>query len=225
MGRPQTRTPHLRAHSPRAGNVAGPMNPRSALALIAAALLAAGCGGKAEDASEPSGTFRVEVAGASFPAHQRIAQPVTLRIRVRNADHRALPDVAVTVQTRPAHPGQAPIAFGQTATDTRLADPRRPVWIVDKGPRGGDTAYTNTWALGALRPGRTREFVWHLLPARAGAYTVSYRLFPGLSSRARPARGRTGGSFRVTVANEPVPACVGADGQVITGKRAAENRC
>ena len=31
-----------------------------------------------------------------------------------------------------------------------LADPERPVWIVDAGPRGGTTAYTNTWALGPL---------------------------------------------------------------------------
>jgi hypothetical protein len=201
------------------------MTPRSAVTVVALALLAAGCGGKAEDASEPSGTFRVQLAGASFPAHQRIAQPVTLRIRVRNADRRTLPNVAVTVETAPNHVGQAPIAFGQHASDTRLADTRRPVWIVDKGPRGGDTAYTNTWALGALEPGRTREFVWHLLPARAGAYTVSYRLFPGLSSRARPARGQTSGSFHVTVANQPVAACVGAKGQVIKGKRAAANRC
>jgi hypothetical protein len=201
------------------------MIPRSALAVVALALVAAGCGGQAEDASEPSGAFRVEVAGASFPAHQHIAQPVTLRIRVRNADHRTLPNVAVTVETAAKHAGQAPIAFGQHATDTRLADTRRPVWIVDKGPRGGDTAYTNTWALGALAPDRTRLFVWHLLPARAGAYTVSYRLFPGLSGRARAGRGQTSGSFHVTVANQPVAACVGANGQVIKGKRAAQNRC
>src|SRR5436190_707132 len=111
------------------------MTPRSAVALVALGLLAAGCGGKAEDASEAAGTYRVEVAGASFPARQRIAQPVTLRIRVHNADRRTLPNVAVTVATGPAVPGEAPIAFGQDAADTRLADPRRPVWIVDRGPR------------------------------------------------------------------------------------------
>jgi hypothetical protein len=99
------------------------------------------------------------------------------------------------------------------------------VWIVDRGPAGGDTAYTNTWAMGALAPGRSRAFVWRLLPARAGEYTVSYRLSPGLSGRARPARGRTAGSFHVTIENKPVAACVGAGGQVIRGQRAAQNRC
>jgi hypothetical protein len=201
------------------------MSARSAVAVVALALLAAACGGKSQDASEPSGTFRVEVAGASFPARQHIAEPVTLRIRVHNADHRTLPDVAVTVRTNPAGAGESPIAFGEDASDSRLADPRRPVWILDRGPQGGDTAYTNTWALGALAPGRSRVFVWHLLPARAGSYTVSYRLSPGLNGKARSAGGHATGSFRVVVENRPVAACVGAHGQVIKGQRAAKNRC
>jgi hypothetical protein len=201
------------------------MTSRSAVALVALGLLAAGCGGAREDASEPSGTFRVEVAGASFPARQRIARPVTMRIRVRNADRRTLPNVAVTVATRPAVPGQAPIAFGQDNPDTRLADPRRPVWIVDRAPAGGDSAYTDTWTLGPLAPGRTRQFVWRLLPARAGSFAVGYRVSPGLSTGARPAPGRTFGSFRVTVGDRPVAACVGARGRVIRGPRAASGRC
>jgi hypothetical protein len=201
------------------------MTPRSAVALVALGLLAAGCGGTAEDASEAAGTYRVEVAGASFPARQRIAEPVTLRIRVHNADRRTLPNVAVTVATAPAVPGEAPIAFGQDAADARLADPRRPVWIVDRGPAGADTAYTNTWTLGPLTPGGSRQFVWHLLPARAGEFTVDFRLSPGLSADTRAARGRTRGAFRVIVANRPVAACVGAHGRVIRGPRATAGRC
>jgi hypothetical protein len=201
------------------------MTPRCAVALAGLALLAAACGGQRQDADEPSGSFRVEVAGASFPARQHIAAPVTLRIRVHNADRRTLPNVAVTVETRPKRRAQAPIAFGQVAVDKRLADPRRPIWIVDRAPTGAETAYTNTWALGPLAPGRTRQFVWHVVPARAGAFTVAYRLFPGLSGKARPAAGRTGGTFRVTVDSRPVAACVGDGGQVIRGKRAASGRC
>jgi hypothetical protein len=136
-----------------------------------------------------------------------------------------VPDVAITVQTNAAGAGQAPIAFGQAASDARLADPRRPVWIVDRAPAGGDTAYTNTWALGALGSGRSRLFVWHLLPARAGVYTVSYRVFPGLAGRARAALGHTSGSFRVVVEDKPVAACVGSRGQVIRGRRAARGTC
>jgi hypothetical protein len=201
------------------------MRPRSGVVLVGLALLAAGCGGRTQAADEPSGTFHVEVARASFPARQHIAEPVALRIRVRNRDSRTVPDVAVTVRTNPAHAGQAPVAFGQVATDRRLADPHRPVWIVDRAPAGGDTAYTSTWALGALRAGRSRVFVWHLLPARAGAYTISYRVFAGLTGKARDAGGRTSGSFRVVVENKPVAACVGSHGQVIRGKRAARGTC
>jgi hypothetical protein len=195
------------------------MSPWSAVVLVALALPAAACGGTRQGASEPSGSFRVEVAGASFPAHQHIARPVTLRIRVRNADTRTLPNVAVTVATDPARSGGAPIAFGIRSPDTRLADPRRPVWIVDRGPAGGDTASGSTWALGALPAGRSRQFVWHLLPARAGAFTVAYRLSPGLNGKARPAPGRIGGAFRVIIDDRPVAACVGARGQVIRGRR------
>jgi hypothetical protein len=201
------------------------MSVRSAVAVVALALLAVGCGGSTQADFEPSGQFRVEVSGASFPARQQISQPVTLRIGVRNADARTVPDVAVTVETRPAIHGQAPIAFGQHTVDSRLADTARPVWVVDRGPVGGDTAYTNTWALGALAPGRTRVFVWHLVPARAGTYVVAYRLSPGLTGKAKLAGGRTSGSFRVLIANRPVAACVGDKGQVIKGERAAEGHC
>jgi hypothetical protein len=201
------------------------MSPRSAVVLVALALAGAACGGARQDAAEPSGTFRVAVARASFPARQQIARPVTLRIRVRNADTRTLPNVAVTVATDPARSGGAPIAFGVRAADPRFADPRRPVWIVDRGPVGGDTAAGSTWALGALAPGRSRLFVWHLVPARAGRFTVAYRLSPGLFGKARPAGGSAGGVFRVIVADRPVAACVGARGQVIRGPRAAAGRC
>ncbi|HEY7077957.1 MAG TPA: hypothetical protein VH418_21415 [Solirubrobacteraceae bacterium] len=201
------------------------MTSRSAVALVALALLAAGCGGSTQADSEPSGQFRVEVSGATFPARQQISHPVTLRILVRNADHRTVPNIAVTVETRPAIRGQAPIAFGQHAVDPRLADSARPVWILDRGPAGGDTAYTNTWALGALAPGRSRLFTWHLVPARAGAYVVTYRLSPGLTGKAQPAGGRVSGSLRAVIGNRPVAACVGGHGQVIKGPAAASGRC
>src|ERR1700748_2632091 len=110
---------------------------------VLALLLAAGCGGAEQGADEPSGTFKVEVVGASFPRVQHLAQSVVLRLRVRNADSRALP-LAVTVETAPARQGLAPVAFGQGSYDTRQESSARPVWVLDQGPRGGDTAYTNT---------------------------------------------------------------------------------
>jgi hypothetical protein len=193
---------------------------RGAVGAIAAAGLAAllaGCGGQRQDAHEPSGRFRVEVVGASFPARQQIAEPVALRIIVRNDDRQALPDVAVTVETRPASAGQSPLAFGQASKDPRLADTGRPVWVLDSPPRGGETADTNTWALGPLQPGETRTFEWKLVAAHAGTYTVGYRVSPGLNGKARPAGRRTHGAFHVTITDKPVPARVDDNGNVVRG--------
>lgn len=191
---------------------------RAALGLAVLATLAAGCGGGArQDAGEPSGTFRVQVVRASFPARQHIAQSVLLRLRVRNADSRDLSNVAVTMETR-ARAGAAPVAFGQgAAPGGDLADSPRPVWILDQGPAGGDTADARTWDAGRLRAGQAKTLEWHLVAVKAGTYTVSYRVFPGLTGKAKPARRRTGGSFRVTIIDRPVPARVGAGGEVIRG--------
>ena len=182
----------------------------------------AGCGGQRQDADEPSGQFRVQVIGARFPARQALSQEAVMRIQVRNADHRSVPDVAVTVQTRPkGSAGTAPEAFGAPdAGDTRLADDARPVWILDDQPANGQTAYTNTWALGTMSPGETKTFRWKLLPVRPGRYTVSWSVSPGLDGKARAARGeRVRGAFEVTIANKPVPARVDDNGNVVRGEK------
>jgi hypothetical protein len=187
-------------------------------AVIALAVLAAGCGGSArQDADEPSGRFKVQVVSASFPKSQHIAESVQLKVRVRNADDRTLRNVAVTVQTKPAD-GTAATAFGQRSTDTALADSGRPVWILDQGPEGGETVDVNTWSAGTLGPGESKELTWKLVATKAGDYTIGYRVFPGLTGRATAAPGRTSGSFDITIDDQPVPARVGEDGKVERGK-------
>jgi hypothetical protein len=187
-------------------------------AVIALAVLAAGCGGSArQDADEPSGRFKVQVVSASFPKSQHIAESVQLKVRVRNADDRTLRNVAVTVQTKPAD-GTAATAFGQRSTDTALADSGRPVWILDQGPEGGETVDVNTWSAGTLGPGESKELTWKLVATKAGDYTIDYRVFPGLTGRATAAPGRTSGSFDITIDDQPVPARVGEDGKVERGK-------
>jgi hypothetical protein len=189
-------------------------------AALATALLASGCGGAPrQDANEPKGSYQLEVAGAKFPASQSIAQSSTMSIRVRNADTKAAPNVAVTVETDPARPGEGTAAFGQRSSDTSLADPERPVWIVDDGPAGGDSAATNTWALGRLKAGQTKEFRWKVTAVEPGSYTIRYRISPGLNGRARLAAGRrTDGSFRVRIDDKPVPARVDDNGKVVRGE-------
>jgi hypothetical protein len=186
-----------------------------ACTLAALALPACG-GGERQDADEPHGAFKVDVAEASFPPGQSISQKTTMRIRVRNSGTRTVPNVAMTVKTRPKQPGGAPSAFGQTVDDPRLADPDRPIWIVDKGPEGGDTSYTNTWALGRLAPGQSKTFSWSVTPVQAGRYVIDYEVAPGLDGKARLAAGSRGkGTFRVAVDDTPADARVGADGEVI----------
>jgi hypothetical protein len=196
--------------------------------LVAAAGLAAllgGCGGTRQDADEPSGSFKVTVTDASFPAKQTIAQPVRMKIEVRNTDRRELPAVSVTVATRPDQTGAAPLAFGQAASDTRLADTAKPVWIVDTGPKGGTSAFTNTWSLGRMSPGETKTFLWEVTAVKAGTYTIGYRVSPGLDGKAEPARGsRNRGVFRVTISDKPVPARVDDKGNVVRGEEAGSSK-
>jgi len=148
------------------------------IAAPAAALVvlgAAACGGGAsQSADEPSGTYRVAIVRSSFPVRQRVAAPTRLVIDVRNTGRKTVPDVAVTVD-----------AFSSRSERTDLADPQRPVWIVDRPPEGSTTAYTDTWALGPLAAGETKRFVWRLTPVQPGTHRLEYRVAAGLTGQAK----------------------------------------
>ena len=188
--------------------------------LVVTTVLVAGCGsGPRQDADEPSGSYKLEVAAAKFPASQSIAQDSRMIVTVRNDDTKAAPNVAVTVETDPSQAGQGTVAFGQRVDDSRLSDNERPVWIVNEGPPGGDSAATNTWALGRLGPGETRTFTWKVTAVEPGSYTLRYRISPGLAGKAKLASGgRTDGLFKVTIDDKPVPARVNDKGQVVRGE-------
>jgi hypothetical protein len=202
---------------------AGMGNSRGRVAVLivsALALAGAGCGGERQDADAPSGEFDVEVTDASFPAQQRIAERATLKLEVANNGDRSVPNLAVTVETEPRKSGQAPASFSQDRDDPQLADSGRPVWILDKGPSGGDAAYTNTWAVGPLGKGQSRTVEWKLTAIEAGRYTVAWRIAPALEGDFELAGGRTKGEFAVTIDDEPVPARVNGDGDVVRGEEA-----
>jgi hypothetical protein len=191
---------------------------RGRLAMLAAVALAgAGCGGERQDANAPSGDFDVDVTGATFPARQRIAEPSTLKLDVTNRGDRAVPNLAVTVETAPRRRGDAPLAFGQAADDPALADTAQPIWVVDAGPVRGDTAYDNTWAVGELGAGEKRTLEWRLTAMRPGRYTVGWRLAPALVGGARATGERTRGEFDVTIGDRPVSARVNGEGEVERG--------
>jgi hypothetical protein len=199
---------------------------RLIVALIAALVAVSGCGGgEAQDADEPEGTYRLEVADASFPATQAIAEQSTMRIQVRNPGESDVPDVAVTVETKGSKPDDGLTAFGQKSEDSRLADPNRPIWVLDQEPVGGTSAYANTWTLGPLKGGETKTFEWKLTAVEPGSYSLAYRISPGLDGKAKLASGtRAGGTFAVTVSDEPVPARVNSEGEVVRGEQAGAGK-
>ena len=173
--------------------MAGRGQGRRRLAAAGLALLAAGCGGSAASRKP----FTVSLAAASFPADQRVATAARLRIAVRNDDSRALPDVAVSIDS-----------FAAVDPNPGLGSPLAPVWLVDRAPgassgSGAGSTADETWALGPLAPGATASFVWRVTPVRAGTYRVAYRASAGDAgggALAALADGRpVGGAFTVRV--------------------------
>ena len=169
-------------------------------ALIAGAVVALGAcgGGGKQDANDPTGTFKVEVPRASFPGRQRLAQESTLAITVVNRDSREIPKIAVTVD-----------GFSQRHDDPTLADPNRPIWLINEPPVNADSALTNTWALGPVPSGQSRTFTWKVTPVRSGTYSVRYRVAAGLYGKAKVVDTTTGtvpkGSFIARVSHQPRP--------------------
>ncbi len=211
------------------------------IATLGASVALAACGGSQTQASsEPRGRFPVSVDTASFPASQKLAQKAHLVIAVRNAGHRAIPDVAVTIcnvtcaYPAPSGEGTSASAFGATISQPYLASASRPVWIVDAAPgpcryscrNGGAgaavTAYSNTWALGRLAPGHTARFDWAVTAVKAGHHVIAWQVAAGLNGRARAVLAGGGGSphgtFTVTVRSAPPRTYVNNNGQIVNAQ-------
>jgi hypothetical protein len=191
------------------------------LCLGAAALaVASGCGGgEKQDAKEPDATFDVKVVSASFPAQQSLSKHTVMKIRVRNDGNETVPNVAVTVGR------QGKDTFTYESQQPGLADPQRPIWIIDAGPYGGTTAYVDTWALGTLKPHQTKTFSWGLTPIRPGNYKIDYLVAAGLNGKAKVRKADASGSFRVNVTGRPAAACVTDSGEVVDQPTDAAGNC
>ena len=192
---------------------------RNATAAAAAVALAlAGCGGSDAPQPEQAATYSVALPVRSFPARQLLARHVQLRLDVRNLSTRAIPNVAVTLETGTGPDGAAVEAFGSRLDEPGLASHSRPVWIVDDGPVSGETAYANTWALGSIRPHDTRTFTWRVVPVRAGRYTLRYRFTGSTTGRSqlRLENGdAAGGKLTVHVSGKPPQVRVTPDGRIV----------
>lgn len=200
----------------RAGARRFPARGRRAATIVAVgsacAIAVAGCGGAKQDAKEPKATYTVALTHTSFPAKQAIAKPTHLAITVANTGSKAIPNVAVTVDSLTYRAAEPP----------KLADPERPTWIVYDGPGpvakppveseeitragGAETANTHTWALGRLAPGSSKTFAWKLLPVVSGVKTIHYEVAAGLNGKSKAdlsSGGPARGTFVVHVAPAP----------------------
>jgi len=202
------------------------------VAAVAAVIVVAGCGSQPrQDAYEPSGNYTVDVLVATFPPKQRLAEHTNLVITVRNTGTKTIPNIAVTILD-PKEGGAAAQAFGQLIGPTPgLASRSRPIWIIDRppgpcnyscqngGPGGAVTSYTNTWALGSLKPGASATFDWGMTAVEAGTHVVEYQIAAGLNGKAKAvlASGRQPtGTFTVKISSAPQRFSVNAQGQIIT---------
>jgi hypothetical protein len=209
---------------------------------LAVAVTLGACGSGAEqNVNEPNAKFKVAVT-SSFPASQRLAEATNFVVKVTNEDTKTIPDVAVTIcnvtcgysrSDLQSGEGTSVQAFSYKLNMPGLASDSRPVWIVDQapgpclyscnsgGPGAAVTAYSNTWALGTLKPGKSKTFDWKVTAVQPGKYTVAWQVAAGLNGKAK-ARTAGGvepqGTFSVKIANTPRQAYVDNNGQVVTSQ-------
>jgi hypothetical protein len=191
----------------------------------------------------------VDVVRADFPEQQKLAKDSQLVIEVENAGKNAIPDVNVTVDgfsrklKDPTDPDK---------NDPTVANPSRPVFVVDKSPiefqrdRGGgnqslvdrevnppagsDTSYVNTYSLGELAPGAAAVFRWDVSAVDPGPFRISYEVNAGLDGKA-VAVGKDGeqptGTFSGVIDDTSPAATVADDGETIVtadGRRIENQR-
>src|SRR4051794_14074174 len=149
------------------------LEARRALGILgsASAVMLAACGSQPrQDENEPKGNYKVEVTRASFPEKQKLAKRSDLVIVIRNSGNKTIPNLAVTLN-----------GFDKPVNDPDLADPNRPIFVVngrpqsiggfpeakDAAPAGGETAFVNTWALGKVSPGKEKKFKWSVTAVKA----------------------------------------------------------
>jgi hypothetical protein len=206
------------------------------IAGVAATLALSACGGGTrQDAQEQKGKFSVSVPTASFPTAQHISGHYQLVIAVRNDGRRTIPDVAVTICGASCRGGGTNAqGFASDISGQYLANSARPVWVVERGPgtcglgcsgggQGGGqgsgvTAYSNTWALGALKPGKTMIFKWRVTAVSPGRHVITWQVAAGLNGRARAvlANGAPAQKFTVTIDKAPPQSYVNNSGQIVT---------
>jgi hypothetical protein len=218
------------------------------VALSTAGLAACG-GGERQDVTEPAGDFPVNIVSADFPSKQQLAQNTNLVLAVENTGDQTIPDLAITIfTTSNANTGESGTSTtGTTGTGTTpaagypqaqgsfsvrsqqpdLANPSRPVWVLEEGyPKyegqtasaGAEAAQTDTFSFGPMAVNQTKRIVWNVTPVQTGTYTVHYRVAAGLQGKARAVTADGSipeGEFVVRISNKPPQTRVNDSGKVV----------
>ena len=206
--------------------VAKPLQIVIAVVLGGAIATASACGSDSESPNQPEGEFPLQLNEATLKPRQRLAETSNLVISVTNTGTQTIPDLAVTIQTRPSDlsPEQAGVPNGSFSVRLDREDvaiQTRPVWILNADwPRlnGADTsagaqrAQTNTYAFGELEPGDTAKMDWNLNAVQTGDFIVSWKISPSLSATS-PAVDQAGlplsGEIEVEISGQPAKVRVG----------------
>jgi len=196
--------------------------------LAVAALLAACGGGDSSTApEEPSGEFKVKVTEAEFPSPQRLGQTSVLRLGIRNTGDRTVPNLLVSFTIKGQRGEDSSLPFGVSDPQPELAQPDRPVWVLSatyprldgsSDPGGATTSNPKTFALGALKPGKTMTAIWKLSAVRAGKFTLLYDVGAGLGGAAKTETDggvSPGGSFTTEVSEKLPETEVTDSGEIV----------
>jgi hypothetical protein len=205
-------------------------------AAVLAAMTLSACGsGSEQNPNEPHGYFPVRVT-SSFPSKQNLAERTRFVVKVTNAGSKTIPDVAVSILNPKSGPGAQSFGYmlsKPSAGQPPLASRSRAVWVVMRnpgpckyschnlGPGGAATAYTNTWALGKLKPGHSATFAWTVQAVKSGTWKVQYQVAAGLNGYAKAELAGSGdhrkayGTDTVTISNRVPRAHVKPDGKVV----------
>jgi hypothetical protein len=197
-----------------------------------------------QDASEPSANFPVEVTKAKFPDRQQLVEASNVELEFENVGDQTIPNLAVTIHTTRASAAtnepKPERPFGIRVDEPGLADPTRPVWILEEGypklitpgstvkkiaaapPVGAAAAQTDTFQFGPVRAGESKDIVWRVTPVLAGTYTVHYEAAAGLGGKAKAVTADGGpvkGQLEATITSKTPPRTC------IKGARQVTNQC
>jgi hypothetical protein len=197
--------------------------------MLALAAFLTACGGSSSSNSEePEGKYEMRVVKATFPTDQDLGQTSLMRIAIRNTGEKTVPTAAVTISVAGEEGQTSSLPFAIHDPQPDLAQPDRPVWVVEEGypkasgtttKRGGATSSSRkTYDFGALKPGKTVEGIWKLSAVRAGRFTVLYGVAAGLGGKAKAETdtGVTpGGTFKVRISDTTPNVEVTDSGEVV----------